>query len=173
MTPMPSIKRRLIAMVYETFLLFAVEMLAVALWLLVTGNRHGPVFDHGLKVFLFLVTGAYFIFSWTDSGHTLAMKTWRMRLVADGHARVPFRRAALRYLLAWGWFLPALLVCAALGLHQRGAMAVALAIGVVAWSLTALLDPERRFLHERLSGTRLATLPKARPAPAAAPLETP
>jgi hypothetical protein len=43
----PSIKRRLITMVYETFLLLAVEMLAVALFLIVTRNNHAPVFQYG------------------------------------------------------------------------------------------------------------------------------
>jgi uncharacterized RDD family membrane protein YckC len=160
-SPSPSVKRRIIAMVYETFLLLAVEMLAVALYLIVTQNRHEPVFQHGLKAFLFLVTGAYFIHAWTDSGHTLAMKTWRMRLVADGHARVPLRTAALRYLLAWGWFLPALLVCATFGLKDKGQIGIAVAIGVLAWGASALFDRDRRFLHDRLAGTRLVSLPKA------------
>lgn len=155
----PTVKRRLIAMVYEAFLLLAVEMLAVALYLVVTQNRHGPLFEHGLKAYLFLVTGAYFIHSWSGSGHTLAMKTWRMRIVADGHARVPPRTAALRYLLAWGWFLPALLACAALGLRDKRQIGIALGVGVVAWACTALFDRDRRFLHERLSGTRMAALP--------------
>jgi uncharacterized RDD family membrane protein YckC len=167
----PSIKRRLIAMVYETFLLLAVEMLAVALYLLVTRNNHAPVFQHGLKVYLFLVTGAYFIHSWTDSGHTLAMKTWRLRLVADGHPRVPLRTAALRYLLAWGWFLPALVACTALGLKDKGQVAAAIAVGVLGWGLTAFLDRDRRFLHDRLAGTRIVALPKKRTAPTAAPAE--
>jgi uncharacterized RDD family membrane protein YckC len=161
MNATPSIKRRLIAMVYETFLLLAVEMLAVGLYLIVTQNRHEPVLQHGLKAFLFLVTGAYFIHAWTDSGHTLAMKTWRMRLVADGHARVPLRTATLRYLLAWGWFLPALLACAVLGLKDKGQIGIALAIGVLAWGASALFDKDRRFLHDRLAGTRLVSLPKA------------
>jgi uncharacterized RDD family membrane protein YckC len=161
MNATPSIKRRLIAMVYETFLLLAVEMLAVGLYLLITQNRHEPVFQHGLKAFLFLVTGVYFIHAWTDSGHTLAMKTWRMRLVADGQARVPLRTAALRYLLAWGWFLPALLACAVLGLKDKGQIGIALAIGVLAWGMTALFDKDRRFLHDRLAGTRVVSLPKA------------
>jgi len=161
MTAQPTIRRRLIAMLYETFLLLAVEMLAVALWMLVTQNRHDPLYQHGLKAWLFLVTGAYFIHAWTGSGHTLAMKTWRMRLAADGHARVPLRKAVLRYLLAWGWFLPALLACAAFGVRSKGGIAAALALGMAAWAMTALFDQERRFLHDRLAGTRLVLLAKA------------
>ena len=71
----PTIKRRLAVMVYEFFLLFAVEMLAVLIYILVTGNRQDAIFQHGLKVYLFLVTGLYFTWCWRDSGHTLAMKT--------------------------------------------------------------------------------------------------
>jgi uncharacterized RDD family membrane protein YckC len=160
----PSVKRRLIAMLYETFLLLAVEMLAVALWLLVTRNSHAPLAQHGLKLFLFLVTGAYFVHSWTDSGHTLAMKTWRMRVVGRDDARLPLRTAVLRYLLAWGWFLPALLACGLLGLKDKGQIGIALAVGVTAWALTAFFDRDRQFLHDRLLGTRLVSMqPKARP----------
>jgi uncharacterized RDD family membrane protein YckC len=163
----PTVKRRLIVMVYETFLLLAVEMLAVALYLLVTRNSQAPLAQHGLKVFLFLVTGAYFVWCWTDSGHTLAMKTWRVRLTSGGQARVPLRTAMLRYLLAWGWFLPALVACAAFGLHGKGEVSAAIGIGIVAWGLTAFLDKDRQFLHDRLAGTRLVLLPKAKAKPAA------
>ena len=156
----PSIKRRITAMVYETFLLLAVEMLAVALYLLVTRNNHAPAFQLGLKVYLFLVTGAYFIYAWTNSGHTLAMKTWRMHVLTAGYERVPLRTAALRYLLAWGWFLPALLVCSLLGLKSKGEIGAAIAVGVLAWGLTAFLDRDRQFLHDRLAGTRVVSLPK-------------
>jgi uncharacterized RDD family membrane protein YckC len=159
----PGIGRRLMALVYEAFLLAAVEMLAVALFLLVTRNNHAPAFQHALKAYLFLVTGAYFIHFWCDSGHTLAMKTWRMRLVTEDGGRVPLRTAALRYLLAWGWFLPALAACAALGIKDKGSIAAAIAVGIAAWAMTALFDRDgRRFLHDRLSGTRVIALPKRR-----------
>jgi uncharacterized RDD family membrane protein YckC len=156
----PTVRRRVTAMVYECFLLLAVEMLAVALFLLLTGNRHGTAYQHGLKFFLFLVTAAYFVHFWTDSGHTLAMKTWRIKLVMPGHQRVPYRIAAIRYLLAWGWFLPALVVCAAFGWTGKAEVSAAVAIGVVAWGLTAFLDKDRQFLHDKLAGTRLISLPK-------------
>ena len=164
MTDTPSIKRRLIAMVYETFLLLAVEMLAVALYLLVTRNNHAPVFQYGLKVWLFIVTGAYFVWGWTNSGHTLAMKTWRMQVVTNGHARLPLTTAIVRYLLAWGWFLPALLACTALGLKDKGQVGTAIAVGVIGWGLTAYFDRDRQFLHDRLAGTRIVALSKKQPA---------
>jgi len=156
----PSIKRRLITMVYETFLLLAVEMLAVALFLVVTRNNHAPVFQYAMKVWLFVVTGAYFVWGWTNSGHTLAMKTWRMQVVTSAGARLPPTTAVVRYLLAWGWFLPALLACTALGLKDKVQIGAAVAVGVLAWGLTALLDRDRQFLHDRLAGTRLVLLPK-------------
>ncbi len=156
----PTVQRRLICMIYETLLLLAVELAAVSVFLLLTQNRQGAAYEHALQFTLFLVTAAYFIHFWTDSGHTLAMKTWRIKLVKPGYARLPIKVAAARFLLAWGWFLPALVVCYALGLH-KAQMAIAIGIGMAAWACTAFLDKDRQFLHDRLLGTRLISLPKA------------
>jgi uncharacterized RDD family membrane protein YckC len=164
----PTVKRRIISMVYEAFLLLAVEMLATALYMLVTGNRQDPIFQHGRNAVLFLVALAYFVHCWTDSGHTLAMKTWRIKVVQPGYASVPLKIAVLRYFLAWGWFLPALLVCSAAGLHDKRQIGIALLVGMVAWALTAFLDKDRQFLHDKLAGTRLVSLPP-RASKAAAP----
>jgi uncharacterized RDD family membrane protein YckC len=165
----PSVRRRLMVVVYETFLLLAVEMLAVLVYMLVTGNRQEPIYQHGRTLFLFLVAGAYFVRCWTDSGHTLAMKTWRVRLSSSdvSQTRVPLRTAMLRYLLAWGWFAPALIVRAAFGLHGKGQTAAVIAAGIAAWAMTAFLDKDRQFLHDRLARTRLVQMPKKLTAPAA------
>jgi uncharacterized RDD family membrane protein YckC len=48
-----------------------------------------------------------------------------------------------------------------LGLKDKGQIGIALAIGVLAWGASALFDKDRRFLHDRLAGTRLVSLPKA------------
>ena len=156
----PTVKRRFIAMVYEAFLLVAVEALAVFVYIFVTGNRQDPAYRAGLMVFLFLVTASYFVHAWSGSGFTLAMKTWRIKVVKVGSAQVPFKNAALRYLLAWGWFAPALIVGALLDLHGVKEWAAVLVIGLVAWGLTAFLDKDRQFLHDRIAGTRLIALPK-------------
>lgn len=156
----PTVRRRLVAMLYEAFLLVAVEALAVFLFIFTTGNRQEPAWRAGLMVFLFLVTAAYFVHAWSGSGFTLAMKTWRIKVVKVGHAKVPFKNAAIRYLLAWGWFAPALAAGALLDLHRLDEWAIALGIGLAAWALTAFLDKDRQFLHDRIAGTRLIALPK-------------
>jgi uncharacterized RDD family membrane protein YckC len=92
------------------------------------------------------------------------MKTWRIQVVTNGHARLPLTTAIVRYLLAWGWFLPALLACTALGLKDKGQVGTAIALGVIGWGLTAFLDRDHQFLHDRLAGTRIVALPKKQPA---------
>jgi uncharacterized RDD family membrane protein YckC len=156
----PTVRRRVIAMVYEAFLLIAVEALAVFIYIFVTGNRQAPAWRAGLMVFLFLVTAAYFVHAWSGSGFTLAMKTWRIKVVKVGSAKVPFKNAALRYLVAWGWFAPALIVGGVLDFHRFREWAAVLVLGLVAWGLTAFLDKDRQFLHDRIAGTRLIALPK-------------
>ncbi len=47
------------------------------------------------------VFAAYFLWCWLRGGQTLAMKTWRIRLVAkNGHGRVSPKAALLRFLYA-------------------------------------------------------------------------
>jgi uncharacterized RDD family membrane protein YckC len=156
----PTIKRRLISMVYEAFLITAVEALAIFIYLLVTRNQHTPTIDHGRNFVFFLVAAAYFIHAWSGSGHTLAMKTWRIKVVKLGYKTVPFRAAAIRYLMAWGWFLPAIVACYAFGWSSVRDVSIAVAAGIAAWAATALFDKDKQFLHDRVAGTRLISLPK-------------
>lgn len=156
-------------MVYEAFLLTAVELCAVAVFALATANRQGAFYLHAKQFLVFFVAAAYFIHFWTDSGHTLAMKTWRVKVVKPGHARLPLRAAALRFVLGWGWFLPALVACYALRLSSPGQAGAALLAGVLAWAMTAFLNRDRQFLHDRLAGTRVILLPTAAKQGASAP----
>lgn len=160
----PSVKRRLISMIYDLLLLLAVEIFAVAVYTLVTLNLHWTIFDMLRSVVVVATAGAYFVHAWSGSGHTLAMKTWRIKLVKVGEATVPRRDALKRFAFAWGYVAPALLISWALGLWETRAgssTAILLVIGnVIAWSLTAFLDKDRQFLHDKLAGTRLIELPK-------------
>lgn len=156
----PTLKRRLICLVYEAFLVTAVVMLGLFVFLFVGQKLDPEIKNIGRQAVLFLVAGAYFIYCWTDSGHTLAMKTWRIKLVKVGYAKVPFRSAAIRYVMSWGWLLPAIVVCYALRLTGKAEVAGVVVLGIIAWGLTAFLDKDRQFLHDKVAGTRLISLPK-------------
>jgi len=156
--PTPSIRRRLASMLYESMLLFGVVAFAGALFGVLLEQRHALYLRHPLQYVLFAVLALYFIWFWTHGGQTLAMKTWRIRLVDTGGKTVGYGRALLRYLLAWAWFLPGLAIASAIGAH--GWMLVLIpAANLILWALTPWLDPRRQFLHDRIVGTRIVSVP--------------
>lgn len=157
----PGLWRRLACFVYEGVLLFGVLMIAGYFYSTLTQQRHALQGRHGLQAFLFVVLGVYFAWFWSHGGQTVAMKAWRIRLVDRDGRRVSEGRAMVRYLLSWLWFLPALLVAYLLARPAAGTTFVALAIGVVAWSLLSWLNPSRQFVHDLLAGTRLVAVPHA------------
>ena len=158
LTTVPTIKRRLISIVYESLLALAVLFLPFLAFELVVQGAHTPLTEHLRQCLAFLVMGAYFIHQWSRDGQTLAMKTWRLKVVLPGHAHVPLRMAAYRYVLSWMWLLPGILVSYALGLQHWQALS-AVGIGMLAWSSTALFTGNGQFLHDKLLGTQLVQLP--------------
>ena len=150
----PSLRRRMACWVYEGMLLFAVMF--VAGWLFSTLGQMRDAMDARrslLQVLLFVVFGIYFTWFWAK-GQTLAMKTWKIRLVDGGGRPVTQRRAFVRYLCSWLWFLPPLAVLAPL--KPSGGETAALLLGWVAfWALLSRFHPQRQFWHDALAGTRL------------------
>ena len=159
-----SLPRRFAALVYESLLLVAVVFAAnFALLPLVTPGRAGkaaelvvPALPERIALFwlTFAVLAAYFVWCWSNGRRTLAMKTWKLRLVrADGGAVTP-RIALLRYLAAW--IGPALAVAGYLALARHGWGAYA--AWLVAFNfLWAFIDRERLFLHDRVARTRIGS----------------
>lgn len=144
-------------MLYESLLLFGVLFFAAWIFSTLLQQKHALYLRHALQVWLFLVLGAYFVYFWHRSGQTLAMKTWRIKLVAANGGPVSFTRATVRFLLCWIWFLPALALDAALGLKQWASIGLPV-LGMVLWATSILLDKNRQFLHDRLAGTALVSL---------------
>lgn len=155
MTRAPALARRLAAFVYEGVLLFGVVMIAGLLYSLVTQQRNAIDGRIGMMVYLFILLGVYFTWFWSHGGQTVAMKAWHVRLrTADG-APVTMRRAWVRYLLAWLWFLPASAAVYSAGLHSKAAISAAMFTGVLAYAALAWLRPDRQFWHDVVCGTRL------------------
>jgi uncharacterized RDD family membrane protein YckC len=153
--PAPALRRRLACFVYEGVLLFGVVMTAGLVYGIGTGQRHALVGLHGLQAFQFAVIGAYFVWFWSKSGQTLAMQTWRIRLLTSAGRPVGKARALCRYLLSWLWFLPALVAIETSGIKGAFPVFATLAAGAFAYAALARLNPQGQYLHDALCGTRL------------------
>jgi len=108
------------------------------------------------RVALFCLTfaalAAYFVWCWSNGRRTLAMKTWRLRLVTAEGGVVSPKLALLRFLAAWAG--PALAIAAYAALSRAGLGAYA--AWLVAFNfLWAFIDRDRQFLHDRIARTRL------------------
>jgi len=132
----PSIRRRLASMVYESLLLVGILSFTFLLPHLLLGVLWKIAVPGGLLwLHVFSVLLVYFGWLWKRGGQTLAMQTWKIRLVSAGGGPLTRRQVLMRYVLAW----PCLL---------------AGGIGIF-W---AVIDRDRQFLHDRLSCTRLVQL---------------
>lgn len=128
---------RIAALIYESLLVAAVVFVASFIIIPVVGEMHAPWQRHVFQAYIAGVLFAYFSAFWLRSGQTLAMKTWRIRLVSRNGDRLHFKQAALRFVLAF------------FGL---------LLVGSGFW--WALIDRDRLFFHDRIAGTRLVRVPR-------------
>lgn len=138
---------------YEGLLLFGVVFISGYLFSTLTQTRHALDNRHAMQFFLFGVLGIYFTW-FGHKGQTLAMKTWRIRLVGRDGQAVSYPRAFARFLLSWVWFLPPL---AALAPYELSGSEVLLLCGgwVLVWAIASRFQREQQFWHDIWAGTRL------------------
>ncbi|MDD5250023.1 MAG: RDD family protein [Rhodocyclaceae bacterium] len=120
-------------MLYEALLLIGVVFFGFLVPNVVLGVMADMLLPSGvLFVHAVVVVAIYFLWFWRRDGQTLAMRTWKIRLVSADATAPAVDQLLLRFLLAWFsvFFLGAGLM----------------------W---AVFDRDRQFLHDRLSGTRL------------------
>ena len=132
--PRATLMRRLLSLAYEVVVLGALLMLAALPFVILTRDAEHAAARPLFQFYLVLVSGAYFVWQWHRGGQTLPMRTWRLRLVRRDGGRLSLERALLRYCFA----LAGTFLCGA----------------GFAW---ALVDPDRQFLHDRVTGTVIIT----------------
>ena len=128
------------ACVYEMLLLLALWMLCTWIFVSLFGDATGHYKRSFLQLFLWCVTGAYFVWCWTKTGQTLATKTWKIKLVRQDLAKehkstLSIKKSIIRYALA-------------------SASLLACGLGFI-W---ALVDKDGLFLHDRLLKTRFISV---------------
>lgn len=131
----PTLGRRLLCLIYETLLLTAVILMAggMATALAQTAGMAQP--RTLTRIIVAFVCVGYYAIQWQRRGQTLPMKTWRISLETASGGRISPLQTLLRMTLA--------------------------TIGYLAMGITilwALIDRDRQFLHDRLSGTRLVSV---------------
>ena len=162
----PSLKRRMASFVYEGLLLFGIGLIPGAigaLFVALTGHQHPLQSDTALRAITLAIYAVYFTWFWSLRGQTLPMQTWHIKVVTAQGGLLSQPRALLRFVAACAWFAPAALI-ASMNHWTRWQGLGAIAVGVIAYALLALLQPQRQFWHDALCGTRLIDV---RPAPAA------
>jgi uncharacterized RDD family membrane protein YckC len=141
----PSLWRRLAAILYDSALVSAILLMAMALVVVpidlwfgsdnfnASDLRSNPFY----LAYLFCIMVGFHILFWMRGGQTLGMKAWRLRVLRDDGQPLQFTDALLRYFAA-------ILSWSVLGLGF----------------LWVLFDQDGLAWHDRISKTRLVILEK-------------
>ena len=163
--PSPQFWRRVSCCLYEQLVLLGV----IALTFLVPNLGLGILFGVALPswltfLYLYVVLGIYFVWYWTKSGQTLAMQTWRIRIIDQHGYALQKRQALWRYIYGSLWIIPCILLQWAFHLEKWQIIEMLFTVALFFWPLSIFLDRNkplsRQSLPDRFAGTRLVELPK-------------
>ncbi|MBU3606613.1 MULTISPECIES: RDD family protein [unclassified Polynucleobacter] len=163
--PAPHFWRRVSCSLYEQLVLLGVISLTFLLPNLGLGILFGVSLPSWLTfLYLYIVLGIYFVWYWTKSGQTLAMQTWRIRIIdLQGHT-LNRPQALWRYVYSSLWMIPCIGLQWALHLEKWQIIEMLFTVALFLWPLTIYLDrrdsAHRQALPDRFAGTRLVELPK-------------
>ncbi|MBU3548862.1 RDD family protein [Polynucleobacter sp. P1-05-14] len=164
--PSPHFWRHISCCLYEQLVLLGV----IALTFLLPNLGLGILFDVSLPswltfFYLYSVLGIYFVWYWTKSGQTLAMQTWRVRIIGPSGRNLTKRQAFWRYIYGSLWLIPCVLLQWAFHLEKWQIIEMLFTVALLIWPLSLYLDRRapslRQSLPDRLAGSRLVVLPKS------------
>lgn len=130
--PEAPLRRRLAALVYDSFIVFSFLLLATTFALALNQGESLLPYRAYFLIYLFISTGVFLAWFWAKSGQTLGMLAWKIRLINKEGTTVCFQKAFLRYIAAFFS-----IGCCGIGL------------------LWCLIDKNKETLHDKLLGTRV------------------
>ena len=163
--PAPQFWRRVSCCLYEQLVLLGV----IALTFLAPNLGLGILFGVSLPswltfLYLYSVLGVYFVWYWTKSGQTLAMQTWRIRMIEAKGFNLTRRQAIWRYVYGSLWIVPCVFLQWIFRLEKWQIIEMLFAVALFIWPLSIFLDRRstslRQSLPDRLANSRLVELPK-------------
>lgn len=153
----PGFWRRIVCLIYEFLLLLAVLFIASFIFHLIFSDTQAAYFKPLFQFYLLVIMGCYFIWFWTHGGQTLAMQTWKMRLVAADGSGLTKKQAITRYLftligILFFVIIDQLIPFKFITYYQLIFISIFLFGSGFLW---AVFDRDHQFLHDRLAGTRI------------------
>lgn len=163
--PAPQFWRRVFCSLYEQLVLLGVIALTFLLPNLGLGVLFGIALPSWLTfLYLYGVLGLYFVWYWLKSGQTLAMQTWRIRIIGPNGDPLSKKQAILRYVFGSLWLLPCVLLQWIFALEKWQIISMLFTVALFLWPLTIYLNRVtpllRQGLPDRWAGSRLVELPK-------------
>lgn len=134
--PPAGIARRLGALLYDVLLIVALWMITALVVNLVFNDGKAAT-GLGLQILLLAEVICFYLYFWHNSGQTIGMRTWRLKLV-DAKGQPPTLRALLKRMS----IAPLSLLCVGLGY------------------LWYLVGSRQQTWHDRFSDTYVVLLPK-------------
>ena len=163
--PAPHFWRRVSCSLYEQLVLLGV----IAFTFLVPNLGLGILFGVSLPswltfLYLYSVLGIYFVWYWTKSGQTLAMQTWRIRMIDVNGFNLTRRQAIWRYVYGSLWIIPCIFLQWIFHLEKWQIIEMLFAVALFIWPVSIFLDGRgaslRQSFPDRLANSRLVELPK-------------
>jgi len=136
---------RLIAMLYDSFLVLAISMGYGAVMTAITAHQsanqakdYEPTVEGlGFQLGWIAIIFAFYCFFWLRAGQTVGMKAWRLKIVSNTGRSLTLWQCMIRFLAA----------CFSLGLGGLGFW----------W---ALIDKKKETLHDKISKSSVMCYPK-------------
>jgi uncharacterized RDD family membrane protein YckC len=89
---------------YELLVLMALSFVGAWLYVWLVGDATDGFKRLGLQLFVWGLVGCYFVLSWVKKGQSLAMKSWKLKLIQQSsgceESLLSINQAVLRYCLA-------------------------------------------------------------------------
>lgn len=133
----PSLFKLAACFMYDFLVVTAIGLMAAALFIGLAGDATHGIKRYALQLFLWLIVGAYFVWCWHKTGQTLAMQTWRLKVVNQHNQLLCMPILFKRYILA------------TISLMLLG-------LGF----LWVILDRDKLYLHDRLLKSKIVYIPR-------------
>ena len=127
-----SLKRRLISIIYDSFLILSLIFLGTIPFIALRSGEAVESSSINYKLTLFLIAYFFFVSFWYLSGRTLGMQSWKIRLMSFDETKPNLTQCSIRFLAAIISWIP---------------------FGMGYW--WQLIDRDNLAWHDRLSKTKL------------------